>query len=148
MLRERTAWLGGVVLAAVALAAIGLWLVLRPADAGVPDQFADRPTLADCGGTTAGPADAIGKVVADVGPAMTGCFDAALATGAGAELTIRQLSVEGTPAIEYHRALPDGGIEVFIDSRGDSYASQDWLHVRCPEARSFQERGDCEYREL
>ena len=148
MLRDRTAWRRGAVLLALAMAGIGLWLVLWPTDSGVPDEFADRPSLADCGGTTAGPADAIGKVVADVGRSMTECFDGALAAGTGAELTIRQLSVEGTPAIEYHRALPDGGVEVFIDSRGDSYASQDWVYFRCPEARNFQERGECEFREL
>ncbi|MDT0278322.1 hypothetical protein [Blastococcus goldschmidtiae] len=151
MLRERTAWLSVAVLGALALVGVGLWLVLTPSasDSGVPDEFTDRRSLLDCGRTPLGPGDTAGRAVTDVGKEVNECFDAALAEGTGAELVVEGASPEGEPVFEYHRALPEGGVEVFIDSRGGGFGPPRWSYFRCPDAQTFVvARGECEYREF
>jgi hypothetical protein len=61
---------------------------------------------------------------------------------------VETASVEGEPVFESHRALPEGGVEVFIDSEGGGFGPPGWEYVRCPDAVQFQVRGECEYREL
>lgn len=149
MLRERTVWLRVVVLGVLALVGVGLWLVLAPSGSGVPDEFTDRRSLPDCGRTTVGVGELIGRAVTDVARERNECFDAALAEGTGAELVVETSSVEGEPVFEYLRALPGGGVEVFIDSRGGGFGPPSWSWFRCPDARTFVvARAECEYREL
>ncbi|MGY2126877.1 hypothetical protein [Blastococcus sp. SYSU DS0617] len=146
MLRERTAWLWVVVLAVLALVGVGLWLVLAPSDR---DRFTDRPPLADCGRTVVGPGQADVRAAVDVGKEELECFDAALADGSGAELVVESASVEGEPMVEYHRALPEGGVEVFVDYRGGGFGYPSLTWFRCPDPRTFVVApSECEYREL
>jgi hypothetical protein len=60
----------------------------------------------------------------DVGREANECFDAALADGTGAEVVVQSASVEGEPIFDHHRALPEGGVEVFVDYRRRIRGSQ------------------------
>ncbi len=149
MLGDRAArrW---VVVGALALVGVGLWLVLAVWNpSGVPDEFTDRRSLPDCGRTAVGVGELIGRAVTDVGREKNECFDAALAEGTGAELVVETSSVEGEPVFEYLRALPGGGVEVFIDSRGGGFGPASWSYFRCSDAQTFVvARSECEFREL
>ncbi len=143
VLRDRTARLWVVALAAVAMAGVVLWLVSAPAVAGVPDEFTDRPPLPDCGRAE------VFELAGGVRGEAVDCFDAALAAGEGAELVAVYSTAEGDPITAYYRSLPDGGgVEIFSDNRQDEFRGVDWHHARCPHARSFLELGDCGYRDL
>ena len=107
-----------------------------------PTCFADRPALPDCGRAS----QYVGQVDA-VGPAVD-CFDAALAVGGTAELLVVGYGIDSDPVFLYHRALPGGGMETFLDHRRDNYRSADWQQSLCPEARSLRDTGQCDDREL
>ncbi len=149
MPRDRTArrWL--LVAGALALVGAGVWLVLALAGSGARDQFGDRTSLQDCGRTPVRPGDTVGRSVVDVGREANECFDAALADGTGAEVVVESASVEGEPIVEYHRALPEGGVEVFVDSKGGGFGEPSLSWFRCPDPQTFVVALDqCEYREL
>lgn len=133
-------WLVGLV--AFVLSGFGLGYAPEPFPAGFPDAFADRPALPDCGRTP--------QYVGQDQPqgAAVDCFEAALAAGAGAELLVEGYGVDSGPVFLYHRALPGGGMEVFLDHRRDHYRSSDWQQFVCPEARSLRDTGECEDRDL
>ncbi|MDT0278323.1 hypothetical protein [Blastococcus goldschmidtiae] len=134
--------LGHWLLTAVVAALTGFGLSLSPAAAGVPDVFADRPALPDCGSA----ALLIGQ--AEVAGAAVDCFDAALAAGGTAELLVHVHGVDNDPVLMYHRALPGGAGEVFMDHRPDQYRSVDWQHVLCPRAQVYPDLEGCDIREL
>lgn len=133
-------WLVNAVVAA--LAGFGLTLSPGAGAAGVPEAFADRASLPDCGRATL----LIGQT--EVAGAAVDCFDAALAAGETAELLVRVHGVDNEPVLMYHRALPGGAGEVFVDNRPDQYRSVDWQHVRCPRAQLYPDLEGCEFREL
>jgi hypothetical protein len=149
VLRDRTARRWVLVVGVLALVGSGIWLVLALADSAGRDQFADRPSLQDCGRTPVSPGDTVGRSVVDVGREANECFDAALAAGTGAELVVEASSVEGEPVFEYHRALPEGGIEVFVDYKGGGFGEPSLSWFRCPDPQTYVVALDrCEYREL
>jgi hypothetical protein len=85
----------------------------------------------------------------DVGREANECFDAALADGTGAEVVVQSASVEGEPIFDHHRALPEGGVEVFVDYRGGGFGGASLSWFRCPDPATFLVALDrCEYREL
>jgi hypothetical protein len=133
-------WLVGLV--ALLLSGFGLGNAPHPLPVGVPDVFADRPVLPDCGRAP--------QFVGQDEPqgAAVDCFEAALAAGAGAELLVEGYGNDSGPVFFYHRALPGGGMETFLDHRRDHYRSSDWQQSLCPEARSLRDTGQCEDREL
>ena len=131
-------WLAGLV--AVLLSGFGF--APQPLPVGVPDVFADRPVLPDCGRAP----QYVGQVDA-VGPAVD-CFDAALSAGGTAELLVVGYGIDSDPVFRYHRALPGGGMETSLDHRRDAYRSSDWQRFLCPEARSLRDTGPCEDRQL
>jgi hypothetical protein len=146
--RERIARLWVVVLGVLALVGVGVWLVASPGG-GSADPFTDRRSLPDCGRTPVGPGDTVGRAATDVGKEANECFDAAVAAGTGAELVVEAASPEGEPVFEYHRALPEGGVEVYIDSLGGGFGPPSLTYFRCPDAQTFVvARETCEYREL
>ena len=149
MLRDKIAQWWVLAVAVLALVGAGVWLVLALSDFGGRDRFTDRPELADCGRTPVGPGDTVGRSVVDDGREANECFDAALAAGTGAEVVVEAASVEGEPVFEYHRALPGGGVEVFVDSEGGGFGPPSLSWFRCPDPRTFVVApGECEYREL
>jgi hypothetical protein len=149
VLRSRTAWLVVLVAGALALVGAGLWLVLASTDSDGRDRFTDRSVLADCGRSVVGPGETDARAVLDLGKEETACFDAALAEGTGAELVVEKASVEGEPVLEYHRALPEGGIEVFVDYEGGGFGEPSLSWFRCPDPRTYVVAPDeCEFREL
>jgi hypothetical protein len=133
-------WLVGLV--ALLLSGFGLGDAPAPLPVGVPDVFADRPVLPDCGRADqyVGQADAVGPAV--------DCFDAALSAGGTAELLVVGYGIDSDPVFLYHRALPGGGMETFLDHRRDHYRSSDWQRFVCPEARSLADTGRCEDGEI
>ena len=134
-------WLVG--LMASVFAGLGVGFAPDVAPIRLPDAFADRPALPDCGRVT----QYIGQVDA-VGPAVD-CFDAALAAGGAAELLVEVNGIDSGPVFFYHRALPGaGGLETFLDHRRDHYRSADWQRWLCPEARSLRDTGECEDGQL
>ena len=133
-------WLVGLV--AVLLSCFGVEDAPEPPLVGLPDVFAERSALPDCGRAD----QYVGQVDA-VGPAVD-CFDAALSAGGTAELLVVGYGNDSDPVFFYHRALPGGGMETFLDHRRDHYRSSDWQRFVCPEARSLRDTGECEDREL
>lgn len=133
-------WLVGLV--ALLLSGFGLGSASVPFPVGVPDMFADRPVLPDCGRAS----QYVGQEAAQ--GAAVDCFDAALAAGGTAELLVVAYGNDSDPVFLYHRALPGGGMETFLDHRRDQYRSSDWQQFVCPGARSLRETGKCEDREL
>ena len=133
-------WLVGLV--ALLLSGFGLDDAPAPFPVGVPDVFADRPVLPDCGRAS----QYVGQVDA-VGPAVD-CFDAALSAGGTAEVLVVGYGIDSDPVFFYHRALPGGGMETFLDHRRDNYRSSEWQRFVCPEARSLRDTGQCEDEEL
>lgn len=133
-------WLVG--LMAFVFSGLGIGFAREPAPIRLPDVFAERPALPDCGRTP--------QYVGQDGPegAAVDCFEAALAAGAGAELLVVGYGIDSDPVFRYHRALPGGGMETFLDHRRDHYRSSDWQQFVCPEARSLRDAGPCEDREL
>jgi hypothetical protein len=133
-------WLVGLV--ALLLSGFGFGHAPQPLSVGVPDVFADRPALPDCGRTT--------QHVGQVEPqgAEVDCLDTALATGGTAELLVVGYGIDAGPVFFYHRALPGGGLETFLDHRRDHYRSSDWQRFVCPEARSLRDTGECTDGEL
>ncbi|MGY1752243.1 hypothetical protein [Blastococcus sp. SYSU D01042] len=122
--------------------AAGPWPVPAPAPVVPPDLFAERPELPDCGRARL-------VVLQDrVTGAAADCFAAAVAAGRTAELVVLVHGVDSLPVPMYHRALPDGTGEVFVDNRPDSYRSVDWQHLVCPRAQVFPDVDDCEFRDL
>jgi hypothetical protein len=149
VLPDRTARRWVLVVGVLALVAAGVWFVQARVDLGTSDRFADRPALADCGRTPVRPGDTVGRSVVDVGREANECFDAALADGTGAEVVVESASVEGEPVFEYHRALPEGGVEVFVDSKGGGFGPPSVSWFRCPDPQTFVVApGECDYREL
>ena len=153
MLRNRTARLWVLLVGALVVASVGagVWRALAPSvpGSGAPDQFTDRPSLLDCGRTPVPPGDTVGRGMTDLGREANECFDTAVAEGTGAEVVVESASPEGEPVFAYHRALPEGGVEVFVDSRGGGFGPRDWSLFRCPDARTFLVSLDqCEYRDL
>ena len=133
-------WLVG--LMAFVFAGLGVGYAPEPAPIRLPDAFADRPALPNCGHAT----QYVGQVDAE-GPAVD-CFDAALSAGGTAELLVVGYGIDSGPVFFYHRALPGGGMETFLDHRRDHYRSSDWQRFVCPEARSLRDTGQCEDGEL
>jgi hypothetical protein len=149
VLRTGTAWLLVLVAGALALVGAGVWLLLASTGSDGRDRFTDRSTLADCGRSVVGPGETDARAVLDLGREETACFDAALAGGTGAELVVEKASVEGEPVLEYHRALPEGGVEVFVDYRGGGFGEPSLSWFRCPDPRTYVVAPqECEYREL
>ena len=150
VLRGRTARMWAlVVVGALALVGAGVWLVLASSDSDGPDRFTDRSPLADCGRSVVGPGETDARAVLDLGKEETACFDAALAERTGAELVVEKASPEGEPILEYHRALPEGGVEVFVEYRGGGFGDPSLSWFRCPDPRTFVVApNECEYREL
>ena len=133
-------WLVG--LMAFVFAGLGVGYAQAPAPIRLPDAFADRPVLPDCGRIP----QYVGQDQPQ-GPPVD-CFEAALAAGAGAELLVEGYGIDSGPVFLYHRALPGGGMETFLDHRRDHYRSSDWQRFLCPEARSLRDTGECQDGEL
>ena len=133
----------------IVLAIVLLWRAFGPGDPEGRDRFTDRPVLLACGRTPVAPGDTAGRAVIELGKEANECFDAAVAEGTGAEVVVESASAEGEPVFEYHRALPEGGVEVFVDSKGGGFGPPSLTWFRCPDARTFVvARQDCEFREL
>ncbi|MGY2126878.1 hypothetical protein [Blastococcus sp. SYSU DS0617] len=133
-------WLVGLV--ALLLSGFGPGDAPQPIPVGLPDVFADRPVLPDCG--------RVDQYIGQDEPqgAAVDCFEAALAAGGTAELVVVGYGADAGPVFLYHRALPGGGMETFLDHRRDNYRSADWQQFVCPEARSLRDLGECTDREL
>jgi hypothetical protein len=128
--RRRVAAVAAVVVLVAGLAWFLFWLITAP-----PSSFRNRAELPSCGRIAAGPGPVTGDPVA--------CFDAALRAGEGAELVVETRTTEGDPIVTYYRALPSGGVEVFIDATEDAYGSGDWTHQACSDARELGNLGGC-----
>ncbi len=83
-----------------------------------------RSTLPFCGVEEGGFA---GLIKAHV----RGCFVAALRDGTGAEFASIRSTVEGDPIATMTRALPAGGLEVFVDSTQDAFGARVWTRTSC-----------------
>lgn len=86
----------------------------------------------------------IGQVNADA----RRCFVAALRDGTGAELASIYSTIEGDPIAMITRALPGGGLEIFVDSTQDAFGAHGWTRTICRGAVESQEVGfvgdDCD----
>lgn len=115
------------VLAAIGVSACDL-LPTQPPNGGlhsdVPHVVANRIPLPSCGEEQAGQG----------GPWNEGaraCFWEAYQEHRPAEFISTYPTIEGDPITSIYRVLPDGSVEIFIDSTRDRFGSGSWLHVSC-----------------
>lgn len=104
-------------------------------EADVSADFTNRPELPSCGAVELDQGETIPQDALD-------CLAAAGAGTAGAELVVTAPTVEGDPIVSYYRALPDGGIEVFVDMTKDSFGGG-WAYDLCADATGIDEAGAC-----
>lgn len=133
--RTRRALMVLLTLLAIAAATIGLARIRPPA------EFREREALSSCGSASTASDGSVPALAVQ-------CIDAALRDRRGAELHVRDFSIEGDPIHRYYRALPQGGVEVFIDSSDDTFGSGGWSYRRCAQATSFAALGSCTLRGL
>ena len=91
-----------------------------------PAAVRDRPTLPGCGSETV-------RAPADANIDGRNCLWASYVDKRPAEFVTTQWTIEGDPITSVYRILPDGAIEVFIDSTHDAWSSKSWLHLACHE---------------
>ena len=107
---------------------VGVTGCSRPVAADpVQQQWADRARLDSCG-----------EVVVEQGmaPRRAGgseltCLRKAWRSGAGAEVTVHQLTTEGDPIVSYVRVTPEGAAEVYVDGTRDAFGSGTWSFSTC-----------------
>lgn len=112
------------VLATVALSACGWLPEPTPAMAHQPAAVANRAPLTVCGVENAGqrgPWNEAGRA----------CFWKAYLDHQPAEFVSTRPTTEGDPITTIYRVLPDGSVEVFIDSTQDKWGSGRWEHLSC-----------------
>ena len=91
-----------------------------------PAAVRERPAMPSCGSETVhGPSDA------NIDGRQ--CLWDSYLGKQPAEFITTQWTVEGDPITSVYRILPDGAIEVFIDSTHDAWSSKSWLHLACQE---------------
>lgn len=116
-------------IAAVAIAAcdlLGGTIPLGgPTFADAPAAVTQRVSLPPCGEETVG---------LNEGFDIEGreCLWAAYGEGRPAEFVSTLSTMEGDPITFIYRVLPDGSVEVFIDSTHDKWSAMTWLHLACP----------------
>ena len=114
------------ILGAVSVSACAL-LPMNPSasvDANAPAAVAGRTSLPSCGveqSGQGGPYDEVARA----------CFWRAYEDRRPAEFISSRPTTEGDPITWIYRVLPDGSVEVFIDSTRDTYGSGVWSHARC-----------------
>ncbi|HVL54546.1 MAG TPA: hypothetical protein VM344_09850 [Vitreimonas sp.] len=59
------------------------------------------------------------------------CFVTALRDGTGAEFVSILSTTEGDPIATITRALPGGGLEIFVDSTQDAFGARVWTRTIC-----------------
>lgn len=99
--------------------------VTAPPLPGAPAEVLERKPLPFCGEEQIS--------VSETGHNVQGrqCFWSAYQAGLPAEFISQRRTVEGDPITELFRLLPEGGIELFIDSREDRFSTRKWLRVEC-----------------
>lgn len=130
----------GVLLALCALSGVAL-LLNSQRD---PSAFRDRTALPSCGDVEVEPAPIGLKAPAR----EAACFNAAIGQPQGAELRVVEFTTEGDPVANYYRALPGGGVEIFIDSIRDSFGGRAWGQRLCPQATALDALSECDFRSL
>ena len=63
------------------------------------------------------------------------CITRAAQSGKAGEVFATYVSVEGDPIDHYIRVLDQGRIEWFLDTRADTFGSQEWTHRLCENVR-------------
>lgn len=102
-----------------------------------PDAFTDRTELPTCGVEDRGrgaPEPSEGEV----------CLVEAMTGGTAAELAATALTDEGDAIRSYYRTVPGvPGLVVYVDGTDDSYGSQGWALLTCPDATAPSDLEDC-----
>lgn len=89
-----------------------------------PAEVVTRSVLPFCGVEEGSPFGSIDTDVRD-------CFVAALRDGRGAEFASIRSTTEGDPIATITRALPDGGLEILVDSTQDAFGARVWVRTIC-----------------
>ncbi|WP_432493679.1 hypothetical protein [Kineococcus gypseus] len=80
-------------------------------------------------------------------PPLQECLTSPGARREGVEVRVTTLTTEGDPVRTYYRALPGGaGVEVFVDATDDSFGSERWEHLHCPDVAALSTFEDCRSR--
>jgi hypothetical protein len=92
---------------------------------GAPVEVRERGALPPCGEE---------RSQGDAGANIPGrrCLWAAYLEHRPAEFITTRWSIEGDPITSIYRILPNGAVEVFIDSTQDTWSAKTWLHLACP----------------
>lgn len=102
------------------------------------DPLSQRESLPSCGTFGAGQGEAVPDAAWD-------CLDEGSSTGA--ELVVTMPTTEGDPIVTYYRVGTGiEGLELFVDSRADSYAppeSRGVSHQLCPDTTTAREPLGC-----
>ncbi len=95
----------------------------------VEKQWESRASLPGCGLLRLQQ----GEEVEVDGKTELACLQRAHDSGAGAELSVRELTTEGDPITIYYRVTADGSTEAYIDSTHDAFGSRRWSFASCDE---------------
>lgn len=114
----------------------------RPeSDAGsIERKWLSREPLPSCGSVDLAQGERL-EVAAEEELA---CMVRALAAGEGAELALSRYTIEGGQIREYYRAIPDGALEIFVDSTRDAFSSRQWRVTRCENPAAFPRYPVCD----
>jgi len=93
----------------------------------VHQRWVDRSRLDSCGDVVLEPGVALRRA----GGSELSCLRKAFRSGSGAELAVHQFTTEGDPVISYVRVVPDGSVEVYVDSTRDAFGSGRWSYSTC-----------------
>jgi len=115
------------VVLAIGVSACGLLPIPPPIEGigpNAPAMVASRIPVPSCGverGGHDGPWNIEGRA----------CFWQAYRARRPAEFISTRPTIEGDPITSIYRVLPDGSVEVFIDSTQDTFGSGKWSHATC-----------------
>ena len=71
------------------------------------------------------------EAMEDVGTTELACLQRALDSRRAAELTVRYLTTEGDPVINYYRVTPTGSTEKYTDATQDAFSDRKWRFASC-----------------
>lgn len=115
-----------VLIAALAIAGCGFLPTADGTFGNAPAVVRDRATLPACGTESV-------QIAHGVNLDGRRCFWNAYQSHQPAEFISTQTTIEGDPVTSVYRVLPDGAVEVFVDSTQDTWSTRTWLHLACRE---------------
>lgn len=119
---------GPIAVVGVGVIAVVLWQVYDPVRA----QWQRRTSLPSCGSVVLEQGESLRRDAS----AELACLREAIESGSGAELKVRQPTVEGDPIWTYYRVMPSGTTEAYEDGTEDQFGTGEWSFSECVDPSS------------